>query len=181
LPECYVFYPAIAAIWKNQLRVIEAIAILHRQHNLNIHAVFAGPMGQYGEQLRDIARHQDVEKLIHFLGPVPDSDMALLYRNALCLIMASYLGPTNMPIWEAFAIGCPVISSNAGAMPDQVMDAGLLFDPSDAPQLAECILQLYRDLALRKMLVQRGFERIAPLRPEIWAQNLLQAIRKAVA
>ena len=179
LPQYYVFYPGGFAPAKNQQRVIEAIAILNRRYKLDIHAVFAGPLGSYGEEMKHLARAEGVGHLAHFLGLVPDQDMSLLYKGALCLTMASYIGPTNMPIWEAFAIGCPVVSSIVGAMPEQVGEAGLLFDPSDAEQLAECILQIYRDERLALTLVERGFVRIQPLRPESWAHALLQVLEEA--
>lgn len=180
LPECYVFYPGGLAPAKNQRRVIEAIAILWKEHGLNIHAVFTGSAGSpYADKMRTIARTEGIDQSIHFLGMVRDEEMPLLYRGALCLTMASYIGPTNMPIWEAFAIGCPVVSSNTGAMPDQVGDAGLLFDPSDAKQLAECILRIYSDKQFVITLTERAYERVKPLRPETWARSLFQAIEDA--
>jgi glycosyltransferase involved in cell wall biosynthesis len=179
LPQYYVFYPGGFAPAKNQQGVIKAIAILNRTYKLAIHAVFAGPLGLYGEEMKNLARSEGVGHLVHFLGLVPDQDMPLLYKGALCLIMPSYIGPTNMPIWEAFAIGCPVISSNVGAMPEQIGDAGLLFDPSNAGQLADCILQIYYDEQLSSKLIEHGFVRIQPLRPEIRAQALLQVLEEA--
>lgn len=180
LPECYVFCPGIAAVAKNQKRVIEAIALLQRQNHLDIHAVFAGPFGDYGKVLINLSRKEGIQHLIHFLGQVPDENMALLYKGALCLTMASYIGPTNMPVWEAFAIGCAVVSSNIGAMPDQVGDAGLLFDPDNAQQLAESILRIYKDGNLRSIIVQRGMQRVQAVRPENRAKVLLQGLEKAM-
>ncbi|HZH66514.1 MAG TPA: glycosyltransferase, partial [Flavisolibacter sp.] len=34
------------------------------------------------------------------------------YKHALALVMPTFLGPTNMPLLEAEALGCPVICSN---------------------------------------------------------------------
>ena len=180
LPSSYVFYPGGFAPAKNQQCVIKAVALLNKKYNLDIHAVFTGPLGQYGKLMQKLAIDEGIESLVHFLGLVPDQDMALLYKAALCLVMASYIGPTNMPIWEAFATGCPVISSNAGEMAKQVSNAGLLFDPSNTNQLAECILKIYFSRKLCMKLIDRGFQRIQPLQPENWAHSLLDAIESVV-
>ena len=99
LPQCYVFYPSGFAPAKNQQRVIEAIAILHKRYGLDIHAVFAGPLGSYGEQMKNLAQTEGIDQLVHFLGLVLDQDMPHLYRDALCLTMASCITNTSMPIW----------------------------------------------------------------------------------
>jgi len=179
LPEYYVFYPGGYSPAKNQRRIIEALAILHTEKELNINAILPGPLNAYSAEISKLADELGIGHLVHIVGFVPDEDMSILYRNALCLVMASYIGPTNMPIWEAFAAGCPVISSNVGGMPEQVGDTGLLFDPSDARQLAERIERMYSDKNLRLTLIERGRLRIAPLSPENWARTLLSAIKDA--
>ena len=156
LPRNYVFYPGGFSPAKNQIRIVEALAVLRHEKNTEIHAVFAGPLNPYSSELLDIARSHGVGDLIHLIGLVPDSDMYNLYKGALCLVMASYIGPTNMPIWEAFAAGCPVISSNAGEMSKQVGNAGLLFDPSDKYEISDCINRLYNNQNLRQNLIVNG-------------------------
>jgi glycosyltransferase involved in cell wall biosynthesis len=52
-----------------------------------------------------------------------------------------------------------VASSNVTALPDQVQDAGLLFDASDVGAMANAIARLATDERLRADLVQRGYRR----------------------
>lgn len=176
LSETYIFYPGGFSLAKNQLRIVEAVAILRSEKKVDVHAILAGPRNEYSNEILGIARKLGINDLIHTVGLVPDSDMYCLYKGALGLVMASYIGPTNMPIWEAFAAGCPVISSNAGEMPLQVGDAGLLFDPSDKHQLAKCIWELYINQDLRLTLVERGRSRINHVHPKTWSQNLLSIV-----
>ncbi len=49
-----------------------------------------------------------VENQIHYLGYVPDEDMSGIYARAAALVMPTFFGPTNIPILEAWAFGCPV-------------------------------------------------------------------------
>jgi glycosyltransferase involved in cell wall biosynthesis len=177
LPENYVFYPGGFAPAKNQKCIVEALAFLRTEKRTDIHAILAGPLNSYSLEILKLAEQLGIKDLIHTIGLVPDLDMFNLYQGALSLIMASYMGPTNMPIWEAFAANCPVISSNAGEMPTQVGNAGLLFDPSNKIELADCILKLYHDPDLRKRLILNGQSRISNVRPENWAQTLLAAVK----
>lgn len=132
-----------------------------------------------GQRISALAEQLGIKHLVHIVGFVPDADMRYLYSQAIALIMASYIGPTNMPIWEAFVAGCPVISSNVGAMPEQVGDAGLLFDPSDASELARRILELYDSPDLRLELSKRGKVRVEPFKAENRARELLNFINEA--
>lgn len=179
LPSCYVFYPGGFQVAKNQQRVVEAIALIKEKYQTDIHAVFTGFKNcALVEKILQLAKSSGVEKSIRILGNVPDAHMRILYQRALCLVMASYIGPTNMPIWEAFALGCPVISSNAGGMPEQVGDAGLLFDPDNAGQLADAILKLYNDRRLRESFIEKGYKRMEPLKPENWERRLMQIMEE---
>jgi glycosyltransferase involved in cell wall biosynthesis len=66
--------------------------------------------------LRKLAAHLNVDDLIVFLGFVEKSELDYLYRNALCLLMPTAFGPSNLPPLEALARTCPVIASNAYGM-----------------------------------------------------------------
>ena len=52
--------------------------------------------------------------------------MISFYKYAVALVMPTFFGPTNIPPLEAFALGCPVITSNIYGIPEQVGDAALL-------------------------------------------------------
>ena len=74
--------------------------------------------------------------------------------------MPSYFGPTNIPPLEAMALGCPVAVSDKYAMPEQVGDAGLLFNPNSPKEIAECIRKLWCDNALRQNMIKKGYKRV---------------------
>jgi glycosyltransferase involved in cell wall biosynthesis len=91
------------------------------------------------------------------------------------MVMPSYIGPTNMPIYEAFVAGCPVISSNSGEMVSQVGEAGIIFDPDNKYALVSSILSLY-DQKLRNELIKKGNCRVEMLKPEIWGVEYVNNI-----
>ena len=57
-------------------------------------------------------------------------DLQAIYKLATALVMPSLFESVSIPIYEAFQAGIPVLASNILAIPEQVGDAGLLFDPN---------------------------------------------------
>ena len=55
--------------------------------------------------------------------------MPYLYKLSTTSVMPTLFESISLPIWEAFYFGVPVVSSNVCALPEQVVNAGLLFDP----------------------------------------------------
>jgi hypothetical protein len=66
----------------------------------------------------------------------------------------------SCPVYEAWSEGVPVASSNHTAMPDQVGDAGLLFDAISVTAIADALQKMTMDDRLRHDLVNRGYRRV---------------------
>lgn len=87
---------------------------------------------------------------------VTDEQLAAHYAKAQVLVVCSRYEGFGLPLLEAMAARCPVITSNAGSLPEVAGDAALLFEPGQAEELAERIERLVQDASLRKELVERG-------------------------
>lgn len=97
---------------------------------------------------------------LQLLGRVSDDDLALLLEQALCLAFPSWTEGFGLPILEAMARGCPVISSDCASMPEVCGDAALLASPADPEAWVEHIRVLAGSAALRQELSGRGRERL---------------------
>lgn len=97
---------------------------------------------------------------IHYLGFVTDDDLALLYAHALCLAFPSRSEGFGIPLVEAMALGCPIVSSDRSCMPEICGDATLLADPDDAPAWQGHFRALVQSAGLREDLRARGLERV---------------------
>ncbi len=156
LPERYLFYPAKFWAHKNHLGLLDALRILRERHGVRAAAVFSGsPSGVYDQLQGFIARHS-LSDQVRFLGYVPEQDLAPLYAGAQALVMPTFFGPSNIPVFEAFITGCPVITSDLRGIREQVGGAGLLVDPRRSDTIADAILALHRDEALRRSLIEKG-------------------------
>lgn len=155
----YFFYPAQLWAHKNHIRIIEAVALLHRQ-GIDVRVVFAGADKGERSHLETSANNLGVARQTRFLGFVPDDTLAGLYAGCRAVLMPTYFGPTNLPPLEAWASGRPLVYSRHLA--EQAGDAALLVDPDDATSLALAMQQLLDDKAAER-LVALGFERLTTI------------------
>ena len=96
------------------------------------------------------------EGVLH-LGCVDDDELACLYSGARGLLYPSLYEGFGLPILEAMASGCPVLTSNCTAMPEVAGDAAIVVDPLSVESIAEGIRNL-RNESRRCDLSQKGYE-----------------------
>lgn len=184
LPERYLFYPSQFWPHKNHLRIVEALGLLKQRHNRIIPIVFCGShTGNLREQtFRDVMAHASacgLDTAIHYLGYIPDEDMSALYAGAVALVMPTFFGPTNIPVLEAWAFGCPVLTSDIRGIREQCGDAVLLADPRLVEAIADSINRLWCDEHLRQTLAERGRQRLARYTPDEYHRRLLAILDDA--
>lgn len=98
------------------------------------------------------------------VGRVEDADLAWLMDRALCLAFPSYTEGFGLPIIEAMARGCPVVSSDRASMPEVCGDAALMASPDDPAGWVRAITSIAGSGTLRQDLVGRGRDNVARFR-----------------
>lgn len=186
LPNAYIFYPAQFWPHKNHARIIEALEQLKHRHGIIVPAVFCGSHAdavreRHFQLLMNMAGQCGVADQIHVLGFVSDDELAALYAGARALVMPTFFGPTNIPALEAWALGCPVLTSDIPGVREQMGDAALLVDPRSVDQLTDGIRRLWTDSELRSSLVLRGTRRLTSYGPAEFRARLRAALLAAVA
>lgn len=180
LPERFIVYPAQFWEHKNHSTLIRALRIL-RDGGIEVPLVLAGgKKNAYDSVIREI-QNLRVDDLVTVLGYVPDEHVVALYKTAVALAFVSLIGPTNIPPLEAMALGCPLICSDAYAMPEQVGSGGLLVDASDASKLADAIRTVWQDEANRTALTERGLRRAGQWNQAAFNVRLLAIIEHVLA
>lgn len=134
--------------------------------------VIAGS-GPERESLQKLANALEPKASVIFTGRVDSADMPALYADADCLVNPSTVD--NMPnsILEAFASGVPVVSTNAGGIPDMVEDgvSALLAPVGDDAALASHVLRVLNEPSLAADLRRAG---LAEAEKFAWTQVKLQ-------
>ena len=104
-----------------------------------------------------MARASNVKQL----GYVSDDDLAALYSNALCLAFPSLTEGFGLPLVEAMALRCPIVTSDRGSMPEVCDKAALYADPDDREQWLAHFTALLRSRSLRLDLQGAGERRVS--------------------
>lgn len=89
-----------------------------------------------------------------------ETEMKMLYRDALFFIFPSLYEGFGMPILEAWSCNCPVLLSNASCFPEIAGNAGLYFQPDSIDDMVGKMEVALNDEDLRRNLVERGCHRV---------------------
>lgn len=90
-----------------------------------------------------------------------DRDLAAHYRAAAAFVYPSMYEGFGIPPLEAMSHGCPVVCSNAGAIPEIVGDAGVYFDPNNVDELRSTLESVATTEEMQTNLRVRGYQRIS--------------------
>jgi glycosyltransferase involved in cell wall biosynthesis len=161
LPADFALYPAVTWPHKNHLRLLDALAELRDSRGLTVHLVCTGSRyPSHWPRIEQRIRELNLASQVKFLGFLPESDLRALYRLAQFLVLPTLFEADSCPIHEAWTEGLPVASADITALPDQVLDAGVLFDPKNVSAIADAMQRMATDATLRQQLRERGHERV---------------------
>ena len=166
LPERYFFYPAQFWRHKNHALILRAIRFIGDKTSEAVHVVFCGAYSDYHraanfKEMMALVEELGVGDRVHYLGVLPEEDMPALYAASVALVMPTFFGPTNIPPFEAWHYGRPVIATDIRGAREQIGDAGLLVDPRSYNDLAQAMLSVWHDGSLIEKLVAAGRKRVA--------------------
>lgn len=100
-----------------------------------------------------------------FTGPVPDADLAAYYRWADAYVSLSEHEGFCVPLVEAMAADVPVLAYAAGAVPETMGGAGVVFAPKDLELAAETLASLVYDRRVRERVIEGQRRRLADFAP----------------
>ena len=86
---------------------------------------------------------------VTWLGDVDDAELAALYRGARCLVYASLYEGFGIPVAEALACGCPIVTSRASAMEEIAGPDAAYVDPFDVESIRDGIARAPKPAARR--------------------------------
>lgn len=176
----FILYVGTLQPRKNITTLIQSFKLFHEKH-ADYKLILVGKKGWLYDSIFHEVQEQQLSDSVIFTDYIPDTDVSELYKNALCFVMPSLYEGFGIPILEAMAHNCPVISSQNSSLPEIGGEACLYFDPKNEHDLLQDIERLHEDAELRKQLIQRGKERIKEFSWEKSAKETLEVIRQTVS
>ena len=123
----------------------------------------------------DIERYKENPN-IKFLGRVSDDELIKYYSNAKGFVFPSLYEGFGIPVLEAQACGCPVISSNTSSLPEVLQDSALFSSPMDSDSFAENMAKIVSDNDLRNSLIEKGYQNMKRFSWEVSAKKIADLI-----
>jgi glycosyltransferase involved in cell wall biosynthesis len=117
---------------------------------------------------------------VRWLGPLDDASLGALYAAAEVAMSASEYEGFGLTVLEAMASGCATIAPGLTSVPEVAGDAALLVPRSEARLLADALLRVLDDPALRADLAERGRRRAAGFTWETTARGTRRVYEEAL-
>lgn len=125
--------------------------------------------------LTERIRARNSSSNVIFTGFLDDADLVPFYNGARAVVMPSFDEGFGLPALESMACGTPIVASNAGALPEVVGDAGLLFSPYSTDELTDQLGRLLASEDLQREYSNLGLERAAQFSWESSMRSALEA------
>jgi len=133
---------------------------------------------KYLAALHALADQLGISGDVVFIGGVPLEKTAKFYQAAEVFVYPSLNETFGLPILEAMACGCPVVTSDTSAMPETAGGAAILADPGDPASIARAIVEA---VGSRDRLREAGLKRAAEFTWAATAASTLDVYREAAA
>lgn len=115
---------------------------------------------------------------VRLLGRLSDATLFSLMSAAIAFACPSRTEGFGLPAAEAMALGCPVIVSPGGALPEVCGDAAIYAEPEDPAEWAQALVMLTTRPDLRRDMALRGRNRTANMTWDAAAANLLDFLAR---
>lgn len=176
LPEKFILAVGTIEERKNQLSILKALEVA----GLDIPLVLVGNPTSYCNDIHKyLAEKRRKEKVI-FLKDIPETDLAGIYQLAALSVYISVFEGFGLPVIEAMACSCPVITSNVSCLPETAGDAAMLCSPENIDDLGNQISRILNDSTFRNELVKKGRERANQFQPQKYTERLVKLYNEII-
>ena len=158
LPERFLLYAGAIYPPKNFTRLVRAYAAVGPERGIPL--VIAGGENRFLSE-RELREPEalGIADWVRRPGWVDQEELAAFYALAEALLLPSLFESCGLPVLEAMAAGCPVVTADRYGTKELAEGAALLVDPESVDSIAAGIRRVLDDADLRGELVAAGRER----------------------
>ena len=158
----YVFSLCSLEPRKNLIRAVKTFIQFIKKNKINDMVFILGGghweefIGKLNAEIADLGKYKD--RIIQ-AGYIDDEDLAPLYSGAEWFVYTSQYEGFGLPVLEAMACGCPVITSNKSSLPEVVGDTAIKIAYDSDAQHVEAYEKYYFNKKYRDKMAGKGLER----------------------
>jgi glycosyltransferase involved in cell wall biosynthesis len=180
LPARFFLYSGAIYPPKNFTRLVQAFAKVGPAAGISL--VIAGGENRFlsAHELK-VPEALGLSRWVKWLGWVDPGQLPTLYQMAEVLLLPSLFESYGLPIVEAMASGCPVLTADRFGTKEIAGDAALLVDPESVDAIVSGMGRLANEPELRRVLIAAGRERVHPLTWRRCARQTLQVLEEIAA
>ena len=157
----YLFYVGTTRKHKNMRGLLKAFNIAKDRLDSNVNLVLSGSDGYLDEEdAKLIAAINEKSQRVTFTGYVSNEKLMNLFRNATAFIFPSLCEGFGIPVLESFYFEKPLLCSNTTSLPEIAGDAAMYFNPENEHEIADTIVDFFKDSSLAPILIEKGKKRL---------------------
>lgn len=160
--------------------LLEAYSRYRKESNNPLPLYLVGGDYWYDVRIDDAIRKYSLETSVVKTGFVSDEKLHALYREARVFVTVSPYEGFCLPAAEAQTWKTPVITVNAGAMPETIGDGGILVTPGDSQALADKIGRITTDQTLWNTISHKAYLHGQHFSFAAWLKNVSDALGSVV-
>ncbi|MEL6104774.1 MAG: glycosyltransferase family 1 protein [Planctomycetota bacterium] len=176
-PQSFLLHLGNNGFYKNRRGAIEVFRRIENDHDL--HLILAGPPPDAA--LREFVLEHRLEDRVQYEVDPDQRTLGKLYAQSRIFLFPSLYEGFGWPPLEAMSVGCPVVCSDAGSIPEVVGDAAMVVPSEDYDGMARRCEQLLSDQELREAMIAKGLECVQRHNLERLATQMLVIYREANA
>lgn len=175
----YFIYTGAVHPRKNLINLLKAFSQFKKWQRSNMKLVIAGRLAWKTDEFNKLLSTFKFRNDVVLTGYLEKKELAALVASAYAMVYPSFFEGFGVPPLEAFQCHVPAIVSNNSAMPEVGGDAYLYIEPENVKDMAEKMLLIYKDEALRSRLIENGKKRLLQFSWDVAAEKMWSCIELA--
>jgi glycosyltransferase involved in cell wall biosynthesis len=156
-----ILYVGRSDPYKNLSTLIMAFFSAMKVCPFPMELIIAGPLDQRYPEPAKLTSKLGIESAVRWTGYLSDEQLVETYQQADLLVHPSKYEGFGLQVAEAMACGVPVISSNAGSLPEVGGEAVILLDPNDVNGFTDKIHEVLTNGTIIRDMSSRGIVQAA--------------------
>ncbi len=174
----FFFYAGSLSPRKNMVNLIRAFIKIRDAIPHVIY--FTGGDSWLDSEVHDMIVANGLQHRVIKLGFISEEELVIMYNLADCYLYPSLYEGFGLPILEAQACGCPVITSNVSSCPEVAGEGALYVNPRDIDDMASAMMHIVNDTKLKKSLIAAGLKNCRRFTWEKTARGILDVFNECV-